>query len=142
MPISNFPFRAIAPGHPLRPILPIKIFNPETGKSLSVWGLIDTGADDCALPASYAKILGHNLLEGDVKKIHTGNGETQAYAHTTRMEIFSIDGRKSIYTIEDTPIDFMPNLNSVLLGVKSFLGKFKLTIDYPNHIFSLNLPEK
>jgi len=34
-------------------------------------------------------------------------------------------------------IDFMPNLYVPLLGVKSFLSNFILTIDYPRQIFSL-----
>lgn len=139
MLIENFPFYAIAPGHPGRPMLPIKIHNPHSGKSLSVWGLIDTGADDCALPASYAKILGHNLLAGEVKTISTGNGKTSAYAHTTRIDIFSQSSKEPVYTIPDTAIDFMPNLDSVLLGVKSFLGHFVLTVNYPRQTFSIQL---
>jgi hypothetical protein len=31
-------------------------------------------------------------------------------------------GRKLLHTIPETPIDFMPNLNMVLLGVNSFLS--------------------
>jgi hypothetical protein len=34
-------------------------------------------------------------------------------------------------------IDFMPNLNVVLLGVKSFLSSFVLTVDYKKSVFSL-----
>ena len=41
------------------------------------------------------------------------------------------------YRINDTLIDFMPNLYVPLLGVKSFLSKFILTINYPEKIFSL-----
>jgi len=34
----------------------------------------------------------------------------------------------------------MPNLNIPLLGVKSFLSNFILTVDYPDKQFSLTLP--
>jgi len=35
----------------------------------------------------------------------------------------------------------MPNLNIPLLGVKSFLSNFILTVDYPKKVFSLLLPD-
>ncbi|MBU2623722.1 MAG: hypothetical protein KKD92_15545 [Proteobacteria bacterium] len=49
---------------------------------------------------------------------------------------------KLAYTIKDTPIDFMPNLHVLLLGVNSFLGKFILNIDYPGKIFSISSQSK
>ena len=97
---------------------------------MKVLGLIDTGADECALPASYAAILGHNLQAGTAKEINTGNGKTMAYSHTVRIEISDI-------VIKETLIDFMPNLYVPLLGVKSFLSNFVLTVDYLQKKFSL-----
>lgn len=139
MPLDDCPFVCFKDGTD-RPYLSIKIINPHTQKSLSVVGLIDTGADECAIPADYASLLGHNLLAGKTKIINTGNGETKAYAHTTKFEIYHIISGKLLYTIPDTPIDFMPNLNSVLLGVNSFLSRFILKIDYPNKTFSIKYP--
>lgn len=46
------------------------------------------------------------------------------------------------FSTQDVLIDFMPNLYFSLLGVRSFLGNFILTVDYPNKVFSLLLPEK
>jgi predicted aspartyl protease len=54
---------------------------------MKVYALIDTGADECAFPASFAPLLGHNLQAGQSKKISTGNGITMAYGHITRIEI-------------------------------------------------------
>lgn len=131
-----------------RPMLPIKIINPESNRFLISWGLIDTGADECALPATYADILGHNLQASPPKKIATGNGSTNSYPHTTRINIFKINGNNSVddndivYTIQDTPIDFMPNLNCILLGVKSFLSELVLTINYPKKYFNITKHEK
>lgn len=93
-------------------------------------GLIDTGADECALPARYAAILGHNLEAGYVKEIKTGNGITIAYSHTIKIEM-------GTFTVPDVLIDFMPNLHVPLIGVKSFLGNFILMVDYPRKVFSL-----
>lgn len=76
MPIHNYPFSVIRPGDLVRPYLPVTIMNPDTSKQIGVYALIDTGADECALPASFAPLLGHNLQDGKPKKISTGNGVT------------------------------------------------------------------
>ncbi|MCK5603024.1 hypothetical protein KAR91_14165, partial [Candidatus Pacearchaeota archaeon] len=124
-----------------RPLLPIQITNPHTGVNYKTYGLIDTGADDCAVPASLAQIVGHNLIAGQLKEIRTGNGVTKAYAHTTKIDIFHInDSVNPVFTIHDTPVDFMPNLHCVLLGVENFLSQFILTVDYPNKSFSIQYP--
>ena len=133
MPVRSYPFSSTRPGDIARPFVPVTIINPETGNRIKVLALIDTGADECALPASFARILGHNLEAGEPKKINTVNGMTVAYRHTTRIEIEE-------FATQDVLIDFLPNLSIPLLGVKSFLANFILTIDYPNQTFSLQLP--
>lgn len=138
MPIKNYPFLCLRAGDTFRPFLPIQIINPHTDRSYKTYGLIDTGADNCAIPAGIADILEHNLQRGESKQIRTGNGITAAYAHTTRIDIFHIDDDSNrVLTIPDTPIDFMPNLHCVLLGVKDFLSQFLLAIDYPQQTFSI-----
>ena len=130
MPARQYPFYAARPGDLSRPYLPIRIINPDTGKELRVYALVDTGADECAFPASFAPVLGHNLQAGQSRRISTGNGITVAYSHTTRIVIED-------FSTQDVLVDFMPNLNTPLLGVKSFLSNFVLTVDYPNKTFSL-----
>jgi len=132
VPVRNYPFTIIRPGDVARPYLPITVKNPDTNKQIQVYALIDTGADECAFPASFASLLGHNLLAGQQKKISTGNGITIAYGHIACIIIDE-------FSTEDVLVDFMPNLYIPLLGVKSFLSNFILTIDYPNKIFSLTL---
>mgnify|MGYP001612673453 FL=1 len=130
MELSNIPFTKLSSDDISRPWLPVTIVNPHSNKKVKVLGLIDTGADECALPASYAAILDHNLQAGTAKEINTGNGKTIAYSHTVRIEISDI-------VIKETLIDFMPNLYVPLLGVKSFLSNFILTVNYPELKFSL-----
>ncbi|MHB8843892.1 MAG: retroviral-like aspartic protease family protein [Nitrospirota bacterium] len=130
MPVRDYPFSITRPGDAPRPYLPVTIVNPVAGSRLKVFALIDTGADECALPASFATLPGHNLQAGQQKRVSTGNGITLAYGHTTRIEV---EG----FSTQDVLIDFMPNLNIPLLGVKSFLNNFLLTVDYPNKMFSL-----
>ncbi|MFC1482902.1 retropepsin-like aspartic protease [Candidatus Margulisiibacteriota bacterium] len=132
MPVNNLPFTKIRNEEIARPYLPVTILNPTTKKKVNIYALIDTGADECALPASFASILGHNLQAGHLKKVGTGNGITIAYGHLTKIIIAG-------FTTQDVIIDFIPNLNMPLLGVKSFLSNFLLTVDYPNEIFSLKL---
>jgi predicted aspartyl protease len=133
MMVRDYPFSATRPGDILRPFLPVTVINPGNGKRIWILALPDTGADECALPASFARVPGHNLQAGHQKMVSTGNGVTVVYGHMTRIEI---DG----FTTQDVLIDFMPNLFIPLLGVRSFLSNFVLTIDYSNKTFSLKLP--
>ncbi len=130
MPIEDYPFTISRPGDIARPYLPIKIINPENQSEINVYALVDTGADECALPASFALPLNHNLDSGYQKKINTGNGLTVAYSHTVCIKAFG-------FSTENVLIDFMPNLHIPLLGVKSFLSNFVLTVDYRNKKFSI-----
>lgn len=86
MGMVNIPFTKISPDDISRPWLPITVINPHTNKKIRLIGLIDTGADECALSASYATLLGHNLQLGTSKEINTGNGKTIAYSHTVKIE--------------------------------------------------------
>jgi predicted aspartyl protease len=130
MNIIDAPFLKFSPDDMPRPWLPTTLKNPHTNQKINVYGLIDTGADECAVPAHYASVIGHNLQAGVQKTINTGNGATIAYAHTLSFETQGIK-------IEKVLIDFMPNLNVVLLGVESFLSNFILTVDYSRSVFSL-----
>jgi predicted aspartyl protease len=146
MPFETFPFFRAYPADPKkRPWLFIRLKNPDTGKVFSTVGLVDTGADECCMPACYADFLGHNLTAGTAKKINTGNGITTAYCHTCTIEILDTNllfkgKQKVVSTIEKTLIDFMPNLHCALLGVGNFLSQFILTIDYPREVFSIRKP--
>ena len=144
MPISDFPFLRTSEADPTsRPWLCVRIKNPATGKFLYTIGLIDTGADECCLPALYAELLGHNLSAGSAKTVNTGNDPATAFGHTCSIDIFDTHlmfsgTEKIVHTVPQTIIDFMPNLHCVLLGVKMFLNNFKLSIDYPKQLFSLH----
>jgi predicted aspartyl protease len=82
MEIIDAPFLKFSPDDLPRPWLPLTIRNPHTGQAVNVYGLIDTGADECAVPAHYAPMIGHDLQAGTEKSIRTGNGITTAYICT------------------------------------------------------------
>ncbi|MCS7151733.1 MAG: retroviral-like aspartic protease family protein [Endomicrobia bacterium] len=133
MKVLNVPFTRLSRDDIPRPWLPVTVINPNNNKKIKILGLIDTGADEVALPSRYASILGHNLESGFVKEINTGNGVTLAYSHTVKIEIPN-------FVIQDALVDFMPNLHIPLLGVKSFLNNFILIVNYPKKFFSLKRP--
>jgi hypothetical protein len=135
MATLEFPFLKLHKDDVPRPWLPIVIENPHTDppKIIRTYGLIDTGADECAIPAGYASLLGHDLQAGKQKTINTGNGPTVAYSHTLCIDVQGIRS-------DNVLIDFMPNLSVILIGVKNFLEEFILTVDYPKNTFSLRNP--
>jgi predicted aspartyl protease len=128
--VKDYPFTKTRPDDTARPYLPVTILNQKKNKEINVYALIDTGADECALPASFASLLGHKLKSGYEKDINTGNGLTVAYSHSIRIKAFN-------FITNEVLIDFMPNLHIPLLGVKSFLSNFVLTINYKDSKFSL-----
>jgi predicted aspartyl protease len=128
----DFKFKKITASAPSRPYILVTLSNPHSGNSIAVFALVDTGADECALPASFAPLLGHHLEKGTVKKVGTGNGTTVAYAHTSLIKMAD-------FSTGEILMDYMPNLQTPLLGVKSFLGGFVLSVDYPAQKFSLSL---
>lgn len=130
MNFKNIPFKRIFPHDIPRACLPLTIANPTNNKSYNTYGIIDTGADECAFPAYIAEMIGINLTKGRSKVIATGNGHTTAYSHKVTLDIQG-------FHVSNVLIDFLPNLHILLLGVKSFLNKSVLTIDYPRQKFSL-----
>lgn len=120
-------------------MLPIRILNPHTKKAYKTWGLIDTGATECTMPADIAKMLGHNIAKGKPVNIRTGSGMAVGYKHTMSIAFYHPDdpGNKVFHTLDNVLIDCMPNLHVVLLGVEGFLSNFILNINYPKRVFSL-----
>ncbi|MBD3242581.1 MAG: hypothetical protein GF331_18470 [Chitinivibrionales bacterium] len=133
MPTHTFPFVIPYPGEPARPYVPVKITNPSTGRSIETYALVDTGADECALPASFATLLDHDLKKGERKEIRTGNGAAVAYGHTTTIEMLG-------FSTGEAAIDYMPNLVTPLLGVRSFLAHFVVVLDYPGKTVAFEMP--
>jgi len=52
MKTARYPFRVMVPGHPARPMLPVRITNPATGLFVDAWGLVDTGPMIAPFPPS------------------------------------------------------------------------------------------
>jgi predicted aspartyl protease len=132
VPSRSYPFTSLRPGQRPRPLLPVTIENPATGKKIWTLALIDTGADECALPISLAGRLGHTLERGAAKTVATAGGEITAHSHTAKITV------EGLVALEAT-VDFIPGLGTPLLGVNSFLSSLILTVDYPRQTFTLAL---
>ena len=120
-------------------VLPIRIIHPDSKKSFRTYGIIDTGASQCAIPGELATALGHNLTKGKKKGVLTGKGLGTAYLHPFTIEILhpqKLD-KQIIHTLDNVLIDCMPHLSDVLLGVEEFLSNYILDINYPKRRFSL-----
>lgn len=137
MPVKNFPFRDIGGHGKPRPFLYVNYINPHTGISFPTWALIDTGADDCVLPAEFAELLGYNLKAGTLTNIISANGSSDAYRHTMRIEIPDQNTGDPLFSTQETKVTFINGLKQPLLGTDSFLCHFRLTINYPIEQFSL-----
>jgi predicted aspartyl protease len=135
MPIEYRQFRKNHADRDAKPWLGIEIENPHTGQKIKCEGLIDTGASECCFPEHFADMLGHDFRTGEKINLGTASGATDAYMHTT---IIHVPG----FSTNECKVSFVKGLKIPLLGVKSFLSNFILTIDYPKETFSLKLPVK
>jgi len=50
----------------IRPLIPIKVINPDTKQFISILALLDTGADSCCFSRNIAEVIGHNFKHIDV----------------------------------------------------------------------------
>jgi hypothetical protein len=148
MPIRYYPFTQIAPDYS-RPMLWIRVSNAHSDvPAIFVKAVVDTGADECAFPASIATQLGHQLLKGVARKtVRTASGKAKAFSHTSRVEVLAmradgLPGTEVFYTLSETPIDFIQGCESFLLGARNFLKPFVLEIDYPAEVFSIRRPPR
>lgn len=134
----TYPFVSFADeaGNIVRPpstYLPARVSNPHSGRSVVVYALIDTGADQCAFPESLAVELGHNFQGKDVMSETTVgvSGNTSVYLHTFDIDILTPDRDEVFASFPNMLISCVPTEIPSLLGVANCLDQFILTIDYP-----------
>lgn len=141
----TYPFVSFADesGNTVRPpstYLPVRITNPHTAKTLVVYALIDTGADQCAFPESLAVELGHNFQgEGVISESTMGvSGATSVFLHTFDIEVLTPDLKHVFASLPNMLISCVPTEIPSLLGVADCLDHFVLTIDYPEMEITLD----
>lgn len=141
MPIAEQTLRILEPGQDLhRPYLNVEYINPHNSKHFKAIALIDTGADHCIIPAEFAEILGHNLELGEPTQASGISGEpVTLYKHTMQIKVHGHE-----FVTKEIKIAFCGDeqLKKPILGVRTFLSNFVLTVNYPNKTYSLRLPSE
>ena len=134
MPPQVYSFYKDAAGT-YRPMIPIRLTNPETKQSIMVMALLDTGADECVLPQMCCDKTGHNLKgEGVVTKVNQGVGANQVsvWKHTFIIEIFSPDKRSIVWKSKPQLISCLDHEQAPpLLGWSGCMEFFNIRFNYP-----------
>jgi hypothetical protein len=134
IPISTspaFPDRRSTP----RPYLALNLINGT--RQFKCYALIDSGADDCIFPASFAVQLGLQIPSGRRYPYGgAGDGTQQAYFFDLEMEIVAV----SKLTV---PIGFSAALDKFghgLLGQNGFFNQVDVGFNLAAGTFVLHLP--
>jgi hypothetical protein len=109
------------------------------GLSRSCYALVDSGADDCVFPASYAARVGLDIAQG--KKYPFAGVGSQQVAYFFDIEI-ALPGTPIKYAV---PVGFTSALDRSpfgygLLGQNGFFDRFKISFDRAHGVFTLDAP--
>ncbi len=145
MPIKDYSFIELSGKS--RPMLWIRVTNPQEERSIIGLAMIDTGADKCAFPAKVGKNLKYKP-ENAVKMntMITASGQTVAHSHISTIEVLKPDAKgratdRVVCVVKDVTVEYAEGLCAYLLGDEGFLCNFVLEVDYPNKKFSLREPK-
>lgn len=139
MPIRNCGIKGVDKEDRTNIALPIRLSNPNNGKSVRLYGIIDTGASDCFVPARLGTLLGCKIKYTKGTETLTGKGTAKSYKHKMNIVVYHPDDPEKVIfeTLENIEVHLLDDLPEVLLGVNGFLSKFTLIVDYPKKQFSL-----
>lgn len=153
MPFDFYPFIRVRPDTPPKPRLYISIIEPKTQHEAKGFAFIDSGANHCFLPCSFAKQLKINWRKGTKIKVHGPTGKwIRGYRYLLSIRIYGIllDSLPDNLLFTDTPklelreaqVIFTPRLQEPILGVKSFLDMYVYTVNHARERFSVRIPVK
>lgn len=87
------------------PSIPVKLINPDSGKTVTIGMRIDTGTNISRIHSNYAKQLGLNLKDGEKKIINTQTSTAdEAYKHELTIQIGNLKPIKSKVLLKDPQI--------------------------------------
>ncbi len=135
-------FSEIGGNPPAKPIVPIILNNPHTGKEIRTWGLIDTGSDIILIDAEMGEIIGHDIEKGKKNIVSGIVADAETYEHSSVIKILEIDenpnAEKISFVLPKLSISYIKNFDDVpvILGCRDFLDLFSIFLDYPNKRFS------
>lgn len=130
-PTPGFPKGRIAP----RPLLKLTIKNRE--QSLNCYGLVDSGADYCCFPLSFAAAMGLDPLAATLDgAAGLGSYNVPTYFREIGIDLQGIAQFRA-YVGFTTGLE---NWGFGLLGQTGFFDRFKVTFDPPNGLYHLEIP--
>lgn len=113
-----------------KPVIPLKLGNKQNpSKTVSLHGLIDSGADATILSAEYGEAIGLEVKKGKTGKFSgIGEGRITVYFHEVILEvILNVGGYQWV-----AEVGFTYNEGVVaILGQVGFFEKFRVAFDYP-----------
>ena len=105
--------------------------------ALACYALVDSGADECIFPASFAAQLGLNYLSGRHYPFGgVGKKDQEAYFFDVEMDIVGIVKYRQA-------IGFTASLEQNghgLLGQNGFFDRFSLGFHHPRGVFAIYTP--
>ena len=105
----------------IRPLIRIGIRHED--KKISIFALIDSGADHCVFPWDVGKRLGIDLTTGkQVKAIGFGGEAAPIYFHHVMLDIGGLKHKIMAGFSDVVPLP--------LLGQLGFFDRFRVTLDY------------
>ena len=109
----------------------------KSGNTFSCVAIVDSGADNCVFPASFAGALGLDLLQ--MKSNLTGGvGSTANVTHFDTIEIDFGAGPFEVYAGFTAGMD----LHGIgLLGQAGFFDRFDVMFSHKTGQFHINLPD-
>lgn len=122
----------------LRPVLPIFLFKGQ--KSIRTFALVDSGADNCVFPASFATQLGIALPNQNTCVFcGTGKDPQVAFYENIGVVVWSVANKSVAFTFELYAgfCSTMEHTGLGLLGQDGFFSKYKVTIDQRNQCFDI-----
>ena len=116
-----------------RPYLSLRLTGIN-GASGNVMGLLDTGADETALPSGYAALMGYG--PGQLNQIVIGTADGPGVAHHARQPS-SAELLGSGVAFQLSP-NFVQGADGVLWGRRDVMGGFRVLFDEAGQSFTLD----
>lgn len=124
----------------LKPRIPIKLVNFESGQSIIANALIDTGSDSCIFPSFLSTAIGHKIRDED-KKVRGVKGiesrEIDTWVHGFKIELLSADRKTTLRTLDVVGFSVEIDHAYPILGTQMFLEHYKVSIDYKKDIIEI-----
>ena len=124
----------------LKPRVPVRIYNFETGQYRQVNALIDTGSDSCIVPSFISKAIGHKISPQDKKQRGVKgieNREVDTYVHGFKIELMAPNRKTPVRTLDVMGYTVEVDRAYPILGTQMFLQHFKVSIDYKKRKITL-----